>query len=65
MFHTLSASLEGTGIGLAIVRKVVQRMHGSLGLESAPGKGSCFWVELPTVAPACVGTPESASAGTC
>ncbi|TCO83789.1 PAS domain S-box-containing protein [Plasticicumulans lactativorans] len=37
----------GTGIGLAIVRKAVERMGGSVGLASAPGAGSRFWVELP------------------
>jgi len=37
----------GTGIGLAIVQKAVARMKGELGLESAPGQGSCFWIELP------------------
>lgn len=38
---------EGTGIGLAIVRKAVERMHGSAGVESEPGKGSRFWLQLP------------------
>jgi len=37
----------GTGIGLAIVRKAVERMNGSVGVESEPGRGSRFWVELP------------------
>jgi PAS domain S-box-containing protein len=37
---------EGTGIGLAIVRKAVERMGGSVGVESDPGKGSRFWLEL-------------------
>jgi signal transduction histidine kinase len=37
---------EGTGIGLAIVRKAVERMGGRAGIESQPGKGSRFWVEL-------------------
>lgn len=37
----------GTGVGLAIVRKGVERMGGRLGLESAPHCGSRFWVELP------------------
>ena len=37
----------GTGIGLAIVRKGVERMGGRVGMDSQPGKGSCFWVELP------------------
>ena len=37
----------GTGIGLAEVRKGAERMGGSVGLESEPGRGSRFWVELP------------------
>ena len=40
----------GTGIGLAIVRKGVERMNGHVGLESEPGKGSRFWIELPAAA---------------
>jgi PAS domain S-box-containing protein len=38
---------EGTGMGLAIVARAVQRMRGSCGVESEPGKGSHFWIELP------------------
>jgi signal transduction histidine kinase len=37
----------GTGIGLAIVKKGVERMNGSVGVEAAPGIGSNFWIELP------------------
>jgi PAS domain S-box-containing protein len=37
---------EGTGIGLAIVRKAVERMGGNVGVESEPGQGSRFWLEL-------------------
>ena len=40
----------GTGMGLAIVRKGAERMGGRVGVESAPGKGSCFWIELPAFA---------------
>lgn len=36
----------GTGVGLAIVKKGLERMGGSAGLESVPGMGSKFWVEL-------------------
>ncbi|HEY1172039.1 MAG TPA: PAS domain S-box protein [Verrucomicrobiae bacterium] len=36
----------GTGIGLAIVRKGVERMGGQMGLESQPNQGSRFWIEL-------------------
>ena len=37
----------GTGIGLAIVQKGVERMGGEVGVESEPGRGSRFWIELP------------------
>jgi PAS domain S-box-containing protein len=40
----------GTGIGLAIVRKGMQRMGGEAGVQSEPGRGSRFWVELPRAA---------------
>jgi len=36
----------GTGLGLTIVRKAAERMGGRAGVESEPGKGSGFWVEL-------------------
>jgi signal transduction histidine kinase len=39
-------SYPGTGIGLAIVRKGIERMGGNVGVESAPGCGSRFWIEL-------------------
>lgn len=38
---------DGTGIGLAIVHKAVERMGGKVGVESAPGEGSKFWIQLP------------------
>jgi signal transduction histidine kinase len=37
----------GTGIGLAIVRKGMERLGGRVGVESQPGLGSRFWIELP------------------
>lgn len=39
----------GTGIGLAIVRKGMERMGGQAGVESQPNQGSRFWIELPKV----------------
>ncbi len=47
MYQRLNAESEGTGIGLALVRKVVERMNGTVGVESKLGEGSRFWVELP------------------
>ncbi len=44
--HSLE-SYPGTGLGLAIVKKGMDRMNGYVGVESAPGKGSKFWIELP------------------
>ena len=40
-------SYPGTGIGLAIVRKGVERMGGGVGIESQANGGSRFWIELP------------------
>ena len=39
-------SYPGTGVGLAIVRKGMERMGGKVGLKSAPGQGSCFYIDL-------------------
>lgn len=40
---------EGTGIGLALARKAMQRMRGRIWAQSQPGKGSTFYLELPAV----------------
>jgi PAS domain S-box-containing protein len=43
--HT--SDYPGTGIGLAIVERGIEKMGGQVGLESTPERGSRFWVELP------------------
>lgn len=47
IFQRFHGEYPGTGIGLAIVWKVAERMGGSVGVESEPGRGSKFWVNLP------------------
>jgi signal transduction histidine kinase len=47
VFERLHGSrYQGTGIGLSIVRKGIERMGGRAGLESEPGHGTTFWIDL-------------------
>ena len=49
IFERLHSPTEfpGTGIGLAIVAKTIERLGGRTGVDSVPGQGSTFWFELP------------------
>jgi signal transduction histidine kinase len=46
LFERLDPAQGGTGIGLALVQKVVRRMGGKVGVDSDLGRGSRFWLEL-------------------
>ena len=43
--------IEGAGLGLSLSKHLVEAMGGRIGVESEPGKGTVFWVELPLILP--------------
>ena len=42
-----NSEIEGTGIGLTVTKQLVERMNGRIGYDSAVGRGTTFWIELP------------------
>jgi signal transduction histidine kinase len=49
MFYRGSEQSKGNGLGLYLVRRAVQKLHGTITLESEEGKYSCFTISLPKV----------------
>ena len=47
LFQRLDNTMEGTGIGLAVVKKVMQFHKGKVWIDSSPGKGATFWLSFP------------------
>jgi len=45
------AAIDGTGIGLALSKRLTELMRGEIGVESKPGVGSTFWVRFPATQP--------------
>ena len=62
-FFTTKPAGEGTGLGLSLCRNIVGQHNGTLTLESTPGRGTTFIIELPSPPAVVAASPPVASAG--
>jgi signal transduction histidine kinase len=49
--HFSQVRTDGQGLGLSIVRRIIQKLDGHVGVESEDGQGSTFWFALPAEEP--------------
>ena len=50
-FSQLSAARDGTGVGLALAKHLIELMGGCIGFDSVEGAGSTFWADVPLAEP--------------
>jgi len=48
LFNKLDARTDGTGVGLALVKRIIEFHQGTVWLQSEPGKGTTFFLTLPS-----------------
>jgi len=58
-----ASGIDGTGLGLALSRRLVEAMGGRIGVRSRRGVGTTFWVELEIARPGVVDTADAAAEG--